>query len=338
MTIRFLITILLFALGLASGPARADHTVTCVQAQLNALGYDAGQADGFIGPLTKSAYRKFQKDRGDQAFSFALKGAKYLVLCRELGIEDPELANHWPMQGRRMNVGSDGSLLAETVAGIEALALQNIAELDRLGFGPLAERIELVAGTNQAVLSVFARSELRENYDREVYQAAFAEACPEGADVCAFAVNSVITLCLKAGVLVLDQSTEARIKTALKGAMMRVYQSQLLGHAPERQGQKFLASHGPYWLWAGMPLAYMNSALAEEPTGNLASFEMPPESAASQDDLSRMGAAPARLGTGSDMRSVLEFYRHLGLGQDWAEAFEASFGQSVAGFYLSAGN
>ena len=119
---------------------------------------------------------------------------------------------------------------------------------------------------------------------------------------------------------------------------MRVYQSQLVGHAPERQGQKFLASHGPYWLWAGMPLAYMNSALADKPTGNLAGFEMPPESPASQDELSHMASAAARLSKGGELRSVLEFYRHLGLGQDWTEAFEASFSQSIAGYYLSAGN
>ncbi len=45
-------------------------TVTRVQTRLNALGYDAGKPDGILGPGTRRAVQRFQKDRGLLADGF----------------------------------------------------------------------------------------------------------------------------------------------------------------------------------------------------------------------------------------------------------------------------
>lgn len=45
-------------------PLTDRSSVTDVQARLNDLGYDAGPADGQMGPRTRSAIRAYQKDAG----------------------------------------------------------------------------------------------------------------------------------------------------------------------------------------------------------------------------------------------------------------------------------
>lgn len=48
----------------AGVPAADDRTVASVQERLNELGYNAGRADGRMGPHTRSAIRAYQRDRG----------------------------------------------------------------------------------------------------------------------------------------------------------------------------------------------------------------------------------------------------------------------------------
>lgn len=45
-------------------PALSNELVLLIQRHLNALGYDAGSEDGFIGPRTHDAIRRFQAERG----------------------------------------------------------------------------------------------------------------------------------------------------------------------------------------------------------------------------------------------------------------------------------
>ena len=52
------------ALGFAGLVAAADRQVEAVQRRLVELGYDAGVADGLMGPRTRAAIRALQRDRG----------------------------------------------------------------------------------------------------------------------------------------------------------------------------------------------------------------------------------------------------------------------------------
>ena len=52
------------ALGFANLAVAADARVEAVQRRLVELGYDAGVADGLIGPRTRTAIRALQRDRG----------------------------------------------------------------------------------------------------------------------------------------------------------------------------------------------------------------------------------------------------------------------------------
>jgi len=69
----------------AAPPAAATNTtVVSIQQQLNRLGYDAGSADGLIGPRTSNAIKQYQRDHN-------------LLID---GRATPELANHLQSLGR----------------------------------------------------------------------------------------------------------------------------------------------------------------------------------------------------------------------------------------------
>ncbi len=69
----------------AAPPAAATNTtVVSIQQQLNRLGYDAGSADGLLGPRTSYAIKQYQRDHN-------------LLID---GRATPELANHLQSLGR----------------------------------------------------------------------------------------------------------------------------------------------------------------------------------------------------------------------------------------------
>jgi len=70
--------------GATRAPVANSSTVAAIQQQLNRLGYDAGAADGLIGPRTANAIRQYQRDHN-------------LLID---GRATPELANHLQSLGR----------------------------------------------------------------------------------------------------------------------------------------------------------------------------------------------------------------------------------------------
>jgi len=72
------------AAGVTRPPAVNNTTVVAIQQQLNRLGYDAGSADGLIGPRTTSAIKQYQRDHN-------------LLID---GRATPELASHIQSLGR----------------------------------------------------------------------------------------------------------------------------------------------------------------------------------------------------------------------------------------------
>lgn len=55
------------ALAFYAGPDKTSASVERAQVLLNFLGYEAGPADGVVGPRTKAAIAKFQSDHGLKA-------------------------------------------------------------------------------------------------------------------------------------------------------------------------------------------------------------------------------------------------------------------------------
>lgn len=79
--------------------AASEPGIACVQKQLNALGFDAGTADGSIGPNTRSAAEEYRRwmsgGAGDEGWSQpALTALNGELWCRRIAQDHPETAKY----------------------------------------------------------------------------------------------------------------------------------------------------------------------------------------------------------------------------------------------------
>ncbi len=151
------------ALGLALGltvltaPASADPFVACVQRQLAELGYDPGPADGVMGRRTRAAWR-VMKDAHESSFSGYLRDLPELSRgnaihwCRELPAIRAELAAMRPSVGEvKLRANSEQ---AETEV---RQAYNSVREFLLQEFGlVLAGNIGIAAADDWKVLQVLA--------------------------------------------------------------------------------------------------------------------------------------------------------------------------------------
>lgn len=93
---------LLAAVALPAAALAAEPGIACVQNQLNALGFDAGRADGSIGPLTRSAAEEYRRwmmsGAGGEGWSQpALTALNGDLWCKKIATDHPETAEYQPM-------------------------------------------------------------------------------------------------------------------------------------------------------------------------------------------------------------------------------------------------
>lgn len=115
------------------GAALAQGYVTCVQAQLAALGYGVGAGDGVLGPATLKASRAVQ---GDDLPALSERTA--YDWCLLLSERDVTLRAHWP------SVRNDVFVLPPALAGTPAETLSRNAHADARGFFLQNYGLELV--------------------------------------------------------------------------------------------------------------------------------------------------------------------------------------------------
>ncbi len=334
---------ILVVLGVSAPKATADSGLVCVQNQMIALGYDVGKPDGIFGPLLKTAFTRMQAKRGEKAFQFNLKDGRYLVLCRALGIEQPELQQFWPVGDRSFNLSSDGTLVEEQQSAIQSLARSVLPSLGQDMQVVLADRVELVAGTNPAVVQVLAKAALGRDFNRDNFAKNYDYACSDAVLPGGFAVFNVVVLCLDPEDITPDARSIAVLRSDLAKALFHSTQNQLLGYPDKGSEAQLLARMGPAWLLDGSA-AYVALQTAEPPlTVGLAAGAQPPDLAAMelrpQDEAARHAVetagllAVSLLMTGKAEKNLAEFYEKLGEGQAWTDAFETCFDEPVQAFY-----
>jgi hypothetical protein len=112
-----------------------DPTVKAVQERLNALGYEAGPADGLVGAKTRLAIEAFQRDRGIQR-----DGLASVALVAQLNSAMP-LADSAATQ-RSMNLpvvpAETNPLVASQLTSEERSSLESACYLDKVTNGPAA--------------------------------------------------------------------------------------------------------------------------------------------------------------------------------------------------------
>jgi len=70
-----------------SQTAHADRYISCIQAQLNEIGFDAGKIDGRFGNKTRSAIGKYKQNNPELKRLPKLTVANASVYCRAIGLE-----------------------------------------------------------------------------------------------------------------------------------------------------------------------------------------------------------------------------------------------------------
>ncbi len=94
---------LLTALFFATSAMASEPGVQCLQAVLNAAGYDAGPEDGQIGPRTRAALRRFREETPLPVLQ-SLTHRNAVVFCRLAGEARPELKQAWPARAEQYTV------------------------------------------------------------------------------------------------------------------------------------------------------------------------------------------------------------------------------------------
>lgn len=95
MSVRAFLTALAF-IGCATAALADRDDVRCVQAQLNAAGFDAGPVDGIPGRMTRRALNAFGEAH-DMSTEFPLHRESAAPYCRRIGEAEPELRSFWPV-------------------------------------------------------------------------------------------------------------------------------------------------------------------------------------------------------------------------------------------------
>lgn len=82
--------------------AANNAAITCVQSQLNELGFDAGAIDGLLGKRSKTAYDAHViAEQLDTDIKLTYPNAQNV--CRRIGLHSPGMQQFWPAKNARFD-------------------------------------------------------------------------------------------------------------------------------------------------------------------------------------------------------------------------------------------
>lgn len=342
---RFLV-LLVVALGLSS-PAGASDAVRCVQAQLNALGYGAGRADGQVGPATRAALDRYEGVAGVLT-PRPLDRYSAIVHCRKLGQRHPAARAFWPSAGAPFTVIVTGDFRDTVRQRIEENLTAALSSLKLRHGVELAGRFTVVLGTSAGPMRKAARPYLREGFDTAGLERRLRNNCARPG-ISGVAVPGVFFVCETAEDRDSDPATAQDIQRVVRHEIFHEVQFQLRGVTLNASDAEYLRQTGPVWLIEGSaevlagvldghssdPYLIASTVLAGKPIPDLRVFEIAGPGA-SADGLYVLGALAAReLSDGTRGSSALvKYFEYIGDGLPWEKAFQRAFFRTPGGFYL----
>lgn len=351
---------LFLVLWVLAGPVLADPAaVRCVQNQLAVLGHDPGPVDGAVGPKTRKALEALNETLGAEGFDLRLSRQTALVLCRELGVRDPELSRLWPEHPRRFRVTASAEVSDQARDMVATLSSRYLTELNLKLKIRLAKPVEIfVSSDSEAILAEMGRT-VSGGGGRSRMRSYLKTVCGPDIPIGGFANRDRVFICLAEAAPELGKglrsdskngrSNRLRLRHVLQHEMVHAVQFQLAGNATLRRGAK-MPRLGPDWLTEGVAellsvLSVRNYDLPQSVAAVVVAAGVPEKFKLS--DLERESKEPAKrnalylqgflasnlLVRDENYVALLDYYRRIGLGRSWDEAFEASFGRSLAAFY-----
>lgn len=326
--------------------AASSDMIACVQAQLSALGYAPGPADGRLGPRTQAAYTAAQADSAAGAPPIDLSARTAVVICRQFGLASPPLRAHWPATADPIRTVDTHGLSPETHDHLDTGARQALGRFSNILGLDLPQRVSIVAATD--------KGNLRRLWSRYLtttpvsFEAIYAQSCPPGIGVGGFALGTVVAICLPDGDIRSFDDDFWRVQLTLAHEMFHVAQRQLTGGRPPT----FPGVAGPEWLiegtatyvslrvtLTGAMMAPLHHGLAARLAGTAVDLNAYAPYEARSGDLAGLydhgSHATFLLVDAAGVAALWRFYEAIGLGMPWRDAFAAIFGRSTEAFRIA---
>ncbi|GAB4267413.1 MAG: hypothetical protein Kow0013_17280 [Pararhodobacter sp.] len=318
--------------------APAADAVRCVQTALNAAGFDAGGADGRIGPRTRAALAAYREARGIPRDP-AIAAADAPAWCRIIGLREEGLRDLWPARDRSVQV----DVVDSAGFGVVNALRERLARLHRSAAAffltPVAATDHVFAGRTAAEIRSLARAA---NTPLPGDLLAFLGAeCDAARGLTAAVAPGVAVLCLGPDPMARIRGSRAGFDAELAEIAARLLWFQVVG----ADG----ANPAPDWFRAGLAQVFALSTVealdsaairarmsASFPKGRLpdlaelvATGDDPVQSMAAR----RAGtAAVAQMIEARGRAALGRLITSLGLGYPFDEAFTAAMGMPQAAF------
>jgi len=328
--------------------AESSSSASCVQEQLNALGFDTGKPDGVLGRKTRSALAQYEKANGRLTLR-KLDADHAVVHCRQLGLRHPELKAYWPSRQQQFEFIFGDSVSPKFRTDVSATILGNFAAL-QTEFGleiPLTIKV-VVASSAKETLQL-----TKKHYKIELnnFSQIASDICSTKNGFSATAPPLMIVVC-RNGTMEVDKNIHRWwFENTLAHELFHQVQYQLAGWMNLKFGMNaVLNGNGPVWMSEGSADVFSIRATDHwtqatyrdyswkflgESAPNLAALER-------EDALSRYARqiyaggrlSVYRLVDANGLESIISFYEDLGLLDSWKAAFRQNFGESAKDFYV----
>ena len=340
----------IMALGLMATGAAADvwNAGTCVQRQMNALGYGPLTEDGRIGPATQAALVRYQAVAGKLP-ARALNGKTAIIHCRKLGLRHPAARRVWPVGTEPFQVvmqagmpDSYGGMIRSTMV-VTLKFLKDDAKVE------MAAPFIIALGEDRHALARLTEPYLPQGYTRSGTEYDLKQTC-SGPRLRGLAYPGLILLCLPKDANRPKSQVFDDIRWVASHELVHEVQWQLTGLASVWNDRTILAERGPDWLIEGTAdflsnrLMNMDDVrwylaqaqnLPADTARDLRKLELYAAGRAAKERLYVLGAGAAsqlslrRAG----LPGLVAYYDRLGEGAAWPEAFVATFEITPEVFY-----
>ncbi|MCP5076104.1 MAG: hypothetical protein GY947_22770 [Rhodobacteraceae bacterium] len=347
--------VLILSLGLVqAAPGHAGEYVTCVQKQLKALGYHPGPADGELRPLTTHALAQYRQKIGVILFAQPeLSERTALTWCRVIGGSSEQTARLMPSHKAPIILTDDSE--GDALMGAVTTAYETAEAFFRTGHDiHLASRMDVAASANAKNLAVYlAKLRRMRNEPVKHVKKVTANQCGSRLGIRAAALSNQIIFCLPSDQAV-DQAWADKMQNVMNQTMVHEYthhiqreyanaklKSRPLGGARRYLGPNWMVEGGAEYFesqfhspkqGSGAMLVFLRAQVAS--TNKRLGELRPHRSVSTSDDYGLALFATYLLAQRFGDESLFAYWREIGKGQQWEQAFKTTFGVSLMGFEL----